>query len=272
MQETTSNRVAPEGTVIRDTWESDSPKARRQSIIREFALNTSTHGLPGIARSQSKHNCIFWTISFFIFTGVMIYFVTETIMDYFQYPTQTSISIVIERSQTFPAVTFCNYAPARFDRVIGPFLNYTNLINVTNSNDTTTFTLQQASYLRQFLQEQLNAGNPIDQYFFPIDTMLMNCSYNGIVCTANDFISFVSSIHGLCFTFNAKMKNPNGSAVRRTSDGGGPGKLQLRLYAQSHLYIPYVSEGLFLEDCIENNFIALIDSHRCNSRYGGHDS
>lgn len=248
MQQVTNNRVAPEEPTIREAWKSDSPQPRRQSIFREFALNTSTHGLPGIARSQSKHNCIFWTISFIVFMVVMIFFVTQTIINYFQYPTQTSIAIVIERSQAFPAVTFCNYSPARFDRVIGPFLNYTNSINVTNTNDTTIFTLRQANYLRQFFQEQLNADEPVDQYFFTLETMLMDCIYNGMACTANDFISFLSSVRGRCFTFNAKLKGVNSSAVRRTSDNGGPGKLQLRLYVQSHLYIPYVSDGLLLEN------------------------
>lgn len=238
MTQSANNQITPA-----EAWKFESPKPRRQSIIREFALNTSTHGLPGIARSQSKHNCIFWTISFLIFTGVMIFFVTETIIAYFQYPTQTSVSIVVERSQTFPAVTFCNYAPARFDRIIGPFLNYTNSLNVTNTNDTSVFTLEQAMLLRQFFQENLNADEPVDQYFFSIETMLMDCLYNGQKCTADDFISFLSSSYGRCFTFNAKTKHPNGTAVRRTSDNGGSGKLQLRLYAQSHLYIPYITEG-----------------------------
>lgn len=245
-QQTKNNRVAPADAIIREAWEVESPKPRRQSIIREFALNTSTHGLPGIARSQSKHNCIFWTISFLIFMTVMIFFVTQTIIAYFRYPTQTSVSIVIERSQTFPAVTFCNYAPARFDQVVGPFLNYTNSLNITQTNNTNVFTIEQAMLLRQFLQEQLNAGAAVDQYFFSIDTMLISCLYNGQTCTADDFISFLSSTYGRCFTFNAKTKHSNGSDIRRTSDNGGSGKLQLRLYAQSHLYIPFIIEGLFV--------------------------
>jgi hypothetical protein len=231
--------------VIPMTAETSNP--RRCSIIREFALNTSTHGLPGIARSQSKYNRIFWTISFLIFAAVMIFFVSQSIQDYFQYSTQTSVSIIVERSQIFPAVTFCNYAFARFDRIIGPLLNYTSALNLTNTNNIsiTSFTAQEASMLGNFLLEKLNAHEPVIDYLFALNTMLLNCSYNDEVCGVNDFISFVSSVYGLCYTFNAKRKDLNSSNIRSTNDYGGSGKLQLRLYVNSHLYVPYVTQGLF---------------------------
>jgi hypothetical protein len=220
-------------------------KARRRSIIREFALTTSTHGLPSIARSQSKHNFIFWVISFVIFTGIMIFFITQAIRNYFAYPTQTDVSIVVEQSQTFPAVTFCNYALGRYDRVIEPFLNRTNLFNLTNINDRHVFNDIETNILFQFLTDEANAGASLDAYYFSLDIMLISCFYNGEICTTNDFITFSSSTYGRCFTFNAKTKNINGSAVRHTNDYGGSGTLELRLYAHSNLYVPFVSDGLF---------------------------
>ena len=231
--------------VVKQAWGSNNRKSRRRSIIREFALNTSTHALPGIARSQSKHNRAFWTISFLIFTGVMSYFIVQTILMYFQYPTQTSVSIVVERLQAFPAVTICNYEPARFDTVMPPFLNFTNSRNLTNTNDTSTITPQQAGFLPDFLIDRVNAGDEVHKYFFSLDLMMISCTYNGQNCTTVDFISFVSPSFGLCYTFNAKTKNR--SSVRHTNDNGGRGKLQLRLYAHQQLYIPLISEGLHQE-------------------------
>ena len=51
----------------------NSKRPRRRSIIREFCLNTSTHALPSIARSESIHNRLFWSISFLAFLAIMIY-------------------------------------------------------------------------------------------------------------------------------------------------------------------------------------------------------
>ncbi|CAF3341058.1 unnamed protein product [Rotaria socialis] len=242
MQNTGNSRVVPTVLPTKQEARLDLTKPRRLAIIRDFALNTSTHGLPGIARSQSKHNCIFWTISFLIFTGVMIYFVTRSIQNYFQYPTQTSVSIFVERSQVFPAVTFCNYSPARFDRLAGPFLNYLNSINATNTKDTETFTREQYFLLSSYFQHLVNTGQSVSEYFFSLDIMLIECVYNTKTCTHDDFISFISSAYGKCYTFNAKSKSTNGTSLRYTNDNGGSGKLILRLYAQSHLYSPHINE------------------------------
>jgi hypothetical protein len=247
MSNSVENHILTVIPVTTEAQKTEASKLRRRSIVREYALNASTHGLFGIARSESKPNCIFWTISFLTFTGIMIFFVTRSITDYFQYPTQTSVSIVFERSQTFPAVTFCNYASGRFDRIIEPFLNYSNSHNLTNTNDTsiTAFTGEEALLLVEFLHVKLNADESVDQYMFSLDSMLLYCAYNGIQCGANDFISFLSSTLGLCYTFNAQSKNPNSSDIRQTNDYGGTGTLQLRLYANSHLYVPYSTDGLF---------------------------
>ena len=108
------------------TAEARANVSRRRSIIREFALNTSTHGIPRIARGRSKHNRLFWTVSLLIFTGVMLYFITTSIQEYLQYPTQTLVSIKEDWEQTFPAVTICNYSPIRSDSFMAPFAAYTN--------------------------------------------------------------------------------------------------------------------------------------------------
>ncbi|CAF0819816.1 unnamed protein product [Adineta steineri] len=47
---------------------SESKLHQSRSIIREFSLNTSMHGIAGISRSQSIHNRIFWSIAILIFT------------------------------------------------------------------------------------------------------------------------------------------------------------------------------------------------------------
>src|SRR5438874_2725987 len=86
-------------------------QSRRRSIVRDFFMNTSAHALPGIVRSQSTHNRIFWSVSFVIFTGIMIYFLTKAIMDYSEYPTKMDINLAEEWPQYFPAVSLCNAQP-----------------------------------------------------------------------------------------------------------------------------------------------------------------
>jgi hypothetical protein len=214
---------------------------RRRSIIQQFGLNTSTHGIPGIARSESIHNRIFWSISFIVFTGVTLYFVIQGIRSYFEYSTQTSVNIISEWPQHFPAFTVCNLAPVRYDRFSEPFLNYTNTLNITDTNDTTSISLLQATYMGDFFQIKINRNESIDEFFFPLKSMLLKCVFNGYSCSAADFTSFTSSSYGLCHTFNAKLKNVEN--VRYSDEYGGPGNLNLRFYVHSHQYVPYIREG-----------------------------
>ena len=216
--------------------------SRRRSIIQDFSLNTSTHGLPSIARGQSILNRLFWILATMGFACTMFYFVVQSILTYLTYPTQTSVSVVVERSQHFPAVSICNYSPIRFDRFIGPFLNFTNSRNLTNTTDNSTISSDQADFMRDFIQDWIQRDQSLTDFLFPLESMLFGCSYNGRLCNSSDFLPFLSAIYGLCYTFNAKRASDL-RPIRMTSDFGSSGKLFLRLYSHSHQYVPYVSEG-----------------------------
>ncbi|CAF1520876.1 unnamed protein product [Rotaria sp. Silwood1] len=243
MTDTTIKQLATIFPIDTEALKPDLKFRRRRSIIRDFSLNTSTHGVPGIARSQSIQNRIFWIVTTLAFTGIMLFFVVESIKQYFNFPTQTSVSFIVERSQAFPAVSICNYSPFRLDNFIEPFLNFTNSRNLTNTTDTSTIPIEAAPYLFDFIQNLLNYDEYLSNYFFPLSSMLISCLYNGERCQATDFISFFSFYFGHCYTFNAKMKL-NDSSVRSTIDHGGIGKLELQLYAHSHQYVPYTSRDI----------------------------
>ena len=217
----------------------NSKRPRRRSIIREFCLNTSTHALPSIARSESIHNRLFWSVSFVAFLGIMIYFVVEAIMAYFNYPTNIDVSYDGNLRQYFAAFSICNIAPLRFDRFIGPFVNYTNSLGLTNTNDTTTISRFQTQFIWSFLVDTLNRNESMEPYGFSVASMLHFCSFNFQPCSAADFISFTSSTYGLCHTFNAKLKNNTSDSLRSGSFYGGSGILSLGLYIHSHQYVPY---------------------------------
>ena len=108
MTDTTIKQVATVVPINAKALKSHPRFHRSRSIIRECRLNTSTHRISGIARSQSIFNRVFWTVSFLIFTGIMIYFITQCVKAYFGYPTRTSISADDEWPQPFPVVIMCN--------------------------------------------------------------------------------------------------------------------------------------------------------------------
>ena len=216
--------------------------SRRASIIREFCLNTSTHGLPGIARSQSTPNRFFWCISLLSFTGFMLYLIITAILAYLAYPTKIDIDIVGEWPQIFPAFSLCNLGIIRFDQFIGPFINYTNTLGITNTNDTSIITPYQALYIGAFMRYETAQNRSMDPFYFSLSSMLHKCIYNGQQCSAADFIQFTTGTYGLCHTFNARLMNSS-SKIRFGNDNGGDGRLELSLYLHSHQYLPYMNDG-----------------------------
>lgn len=245
MANETINHVTTVFPVDSEAVRSNVKLRRSGSIIKEFSLNTSTHGIPGIARSQSIHNRLYWSVSLLIFTGVMIYFIVQAISAYFEYPTQTSVSITVEWPQAFPAVTICNYSPLRYDRFIGPFLKYTNSVHLANITSQADFTQEQALGIRNFLLYKLNRNESLVELFYSLESMLMSCFYNGMRCTPANFTWFMSPSYGLCYTFNAKLKDALNSPLKYNADNGGTGLLELRLYAHQHQYVPYLSNGTY---------------------------
>ena len=219
---------------------------RRRSIVREFALNTSTHGIPRIASAQTKHNRLFWTISLLIFTGVMLYFIVTSIQEYFEYPTQTLVSLVQDSGQSFAAVTICSYSSIRFDRFMEPFIQYTNERNLTDTNDTSVLTREQLQYTVDFFIDYVNRNQSVKEFLYPMEELLISCTYNSLNCTAADFVQFEASEHGLCHTFNGKANHIRNGSLFSATDYGKDGTLVLQLYSRSHPALPQSIAGIYI--------------------------
>jgi len=243
---TTSIEHSLDEEIIKDKKKSND----YSRILREFSLNTTAHGLPGIARSESIHNCIYWSIALICFTGFMIYLIIQAILAYFNYPTQIDLSYDAEWPQYFPAFSFCNVGGIRFDQFIGPFLNYMNL---TMDNMTTVLSFDQILLIGSFIQDLLNNNGSMEPFFYPLSSMLYSCSFNSEPCSSTDFIPFITATYGLCYTFNAKLKNSNGTNIRY----GGTGKLELGLYVHSHQYLPYLIDSMLLNKTLNSKILFL---------------
>ena len=189
MTDTTSKDLATDSAIKAEASKMNPKYRRRRSIIREFGFNTSIHGIPGI--SQNIQNRMFWTIALIIFSGTMLYFIAESIKNYFNYPTRTSMSTIVEHSSAFPAVSICNYSPFFSNKLLEPLLNFTNSRNWTDTNDTNDTSLIAERYIQEFLHYKLNNYESITDYFLPLNSMLISYSYNDEFCNDTDFISFL---------------------------------------------------------------------------------
>jgi hypothetical protein len=78
------------------------------NIIKDWFLNSPTHGIRRIRRANSISGRIFWSTTFLIFTALMCIFIYTVIMKYITYPTKISLSVRQYRDPNLiPTVTFC---------------------------------------------------------------------------------------------------------------------------------------------------------------------
>ena len=226
-------------TAIRDP---NSSRRRAKSVVREFGLNTSTHGIPGIARSESVLNRVFWSVCTLTFAGVTAYFITKSILNFLEYPVQTVVSVIDDPSQKFPAISICNYSPLRYDLFKAEFLNYTADLNLTNAANYTVAE-KQSMHIQNFLRYKLNRNESLTGYFFTLENMLIKCKYNQLDCSKEDFVPFVNARYGNCYTFNAIARHIRNGTLYKLAENGDWGILQLELYVHTHQYVPYWSSG-----------------------------
>lgn len=219
--------------------------SRRRSIIHEFCQNTSTHALPGIARGASIYNKLFWSISFLVFMSIMIYFIVTTIIAYFHYPTNIDVDVVSEWPQYFPAVSVCNMSPIRRDKFEEPFYEFLRRSALIKENSS-VFDAYDNLNIAKFAMEIFDRNETLDPYFFTLQSILHSCTFNNQPCSADDFITFVSSYYGYCYTFNARLKNKSQESVRYANDYGGDGVLELSFYTYTHQYILLFPTGKFI--------------------------
>ena len=113
-------------------------------------------------------------------------------------------------------------------------------------------------------------GHQIHEMLLPnVPPAFISCSFDGLLCGAENFSSFTSSYFGQCFTFNSGQ---NRSPLLKTTMGGKNSGLKLRLNIQRDSYItdtknPFVGVVIVIHD--QNNF-PFIGEHGIGVEPGAH--
>ncbi|CAF4087271.1 unnamed protein product [Adineta steineri] len=166
---------------------------RRRSIVIDYLITTSTHGLRSVGRAYSTCNRIFWIV-------------ISAILQYFAYPTQTKVEINLDLSMDFPAVTICSATPNRYDRVNISLINffYRLFPSYVKFNQSILNSLVLPLYMDLFNRNQIKEWQSTG---YQLADIMLYCNYNEIDCS-NAFIPSISSIFGNCYTFNWKTSIP----------------------------------------------------------------
>lgn len=183
-----------------------------KNLVRECLESSTGHGISNIVRNQNWIIRSIWLFCFSISISYCVFNLTKSFIDYINFNVVTKVSYERLDSIEFPTVSFCNKNPF--------FVRKPNMVNnlernlknqsklyfdtLLNSSESTLESYITFSYSQSF--ETLKFKNFLNRVSFSIDDMLINCRFNSLKCTKDDFeLIFVSGI-GNCFKFNSGKK------------------------------------------------------------------
>ncbi|XP_071506090.1 epithelial sodium channel subunit beta-like [Diadema antillarum] len=88
--------------------------------IKDFADNTTTHGVPQILRSdRSRLFRLTWAVITATALSALLFQGSNTVIDFFHRPTTSKISLITRKELHFPSITICNLNMMRRSKLNG---------------------------------------------------------------------------------------------------------------------------------------------------------
>ncbi|XP_076995687.1 bile acid-sensitive ion channel [Tamandua tetradactyla] len=182
-----------------------SPTDRRK-FDHDFAISTSFHGIQNIVRNRSKIRKAVWVAVVLGSVSLLVWQIYSRLVNYFTWPTTTSVEVQYVEKMEFPAVTFCNLNRFQTDAVVkfGVIIFLWSIVskvlhlqeisaNSTGSKEVIDFLANHQNFsITEFVKEN---------GFYLSNNTLLDCEFFGKPCGPKDF-AHVFTEYGNCFTFN----------------------------------------------------------------------
>ncbi|XP_069061935.1 acid-sensing ion channel 5 [Pleurodeles waltl] len=182
------------------------PIEDRKQYDVEFANSTSFHGLHNLVGKRSRIRKVLWTSVVFGSVIIVCWQICTRIINYFSWPTTTSVTVQYVENIEFPAVTFCNLnrfqtqAVANLSIVFFLWGIVSAVLHISSIEGSSKI----VQNITDFLQSNQNFS--IKEFtwnngFYLNKSTLLRCDFFGKPCYAEEF-KHVFTEYGNCFTFN----------------------------------------------------------------------
>ncbi|XP_054431922.1 acid-sensing ion channel 5 isoform X4 [Pteronotus mesoamericanus] len=193
----------------------------RKKFDHDFAISTSFHGVHNIVRNRSKIRKVIWLVVVLGSVSLVVWQIYSRLVNYFTWPTTTSVEVQYVENIEFPAVTFCNLNRFQTDAVtkFGFIFFLWNIVSKVLHLQEISANFTGFKEAIDFLESQQNFS--ITEFvkkngFYLNNSTLLKCDFFGKPCGSQDF-AHVFTEYGNCFTFN---HGENIEARRKVSVSG----------------------------------------------------
>jgi len=237
-----------------------------------WCTTSSAQGLPKIFQYQNKCVRTLWLLVFVSFSFCTFYFFTRGILDFLDFEVVSKIRVHNEESLEYPFITLCSSFPftsKRSHEVLSEFdnlssLSFDDVFDVKSANildeNFLKLTLSSSNYIYYGMRRAFSM-NDIQklELGYDLKEILQFCSFNGELCTLNDFTWIFSFQYGNCFQFKGKktffLKKLSGSlygfrlALNRLKSCNS--------YSVDHGLIVFIHNGTLLTSSSQQMFVEM---------------
>ncbi|KAL9982891.1 hypothetical protein ACROYT_G005002 [Oculina patagonica] len=233
-----------------DNRETNNGKMKKVETLKCFLMDTTLHGARFVFAESLLRRCL-WKLALVASFAFCCYQAYCSWRQFFQRPFNTRMSSknALEGALTFPAVTLCNFNPQNAHRVME--LQYYNfsaeemelklddvskLLQLSKRAITDDFRERNPEFFNR--EEMVNswklASHQIEEMLLPhAPPTYTSCSFDGLLCSAENFSNFASTSFGQCFTFNLARNSSKPLKARMAGKNYG---LKLRMNIQRDAY------------------------------------
>ena len=183
-------------------------------IIISSANDSTVHGIGHFFKREHPFIKSIWLLLFLVSTGVCIYVISQTVISYLSFETVTKAENIYVDITQFPVIAICSLNPF-MTNVSFEFVKNILVDNgLINNSNTEGFKYYFDDVIKTFrFLSGMNALNTNisseyrKQFGFDIKEVLLSCTFNFKLCSADDFEWYFDLMYGNCYKFNSGTNN-----------------------------------------------------------------
>ena len=202
----------------------ETTKVEFNDTVKEWTIKSKIHGLDRLIISHNLILKVIWFFFLVALTGVAVYLVSKTLLEYLRFEVKSRIREVYEQQVQFPTVAICNSNPFATPVAIDYIRQYLeNKFNVSVKNYDDLNKLMNKSVIPtdevNYLYYLISNPNFNQTLLKSFGYDLLSCQFNSNDCVMNeDIFWYFNSLDGYCFKFNpATYNNGSNRAIYHTS-------------------------------------------------------
>ncbi|GAB1287637.1 Acid-sensing ion channel 5 [Apodemus speciosus] len=178
----------------------------RKKFDQDFAISTSFHGIHNIAQNQNKVRKVIWLSVVLGSVSLLVWQIYSRLVNYFAWPTTTSIEVQYVEKIEFPAVTVCNLnrfqteAVSRFGLIFFLWDIVSKVLRLQEISSNHTDPPETLDFVTNHQNFSITEFVKNNGFYLNHDT-LVHCEFFGKTCGPKDF-KHIFTEFGNCYTFN----------------------------------------------------------------------